>query len=343
MGKEIIINHKVTIKDVAKEAGVSISTVSNALNGVDVLHPDTKEHILNVAKRMNYIPNINGRNLKSNRTKVLGLFITTMTGPYYGTLTDAIYKQCEKNGYELNIFITKNDQNALSNILGRRVDGAIISNEFISETHEDLLGKANIPIVFLDREKTGKVMSSVVFNSYKGGQVVAEYLIQLGHEKLGYIKGFGHIYDDIERFRGFQDTLKDAGLAFSTDHLLYGDFEEEASYDAVKAFINSGKDLPDAFFAGNDSSAIGCMKALQSEGLSIPEDISVIGFDDIEISEYYNPPITTVNNPISEQGILAVDRLINLIQNNGVGQLDRLEGNLVVRNSCTAKKNETSL
>lgn len=304
-----------------------------------MLHPDTREHILNVAKQMSYIPNLNGKNLKSNSTKVLGLFITSMKGPYFGTLTDAIYKECDKNGYELNVFITKNDRNALSNILGRRVDGAIISNESISEKHEELLEKAKIPIVFLDREKVSKTISSVVFDSYKGGQIVARYLINLGHKKIGYIKGFDHLYDDVERFQGFQDTLKNAGLEFSADHLLLGAFEEEASYNAVKAFVNSNKDLPDAFFAANDSSAIGCIKALHSEGYLIPEDISVIGFDDIEISEYFNPSITTVNNPIARQGILAVDRLLSIIQDNGKGQLDKLEGNLVVRNSCTINKN----
>ncbi|WP_257962535.1 LacI family DNA-binding transcriptional regulator [Bacillus sp. UMB0893] len=326
------------MKDVAREAGVSISTVSNALNGVDVLNAATRDHVLDVANRLNYIPNVNGRNLKTSATKVLGLFITSMQGPYYGILTDSIYKECERNGYELNVFVTKNDRNALSNILGKRVDGAIILNEWITDKHMDQLDKAKAPIVFLDREKVSETISSVVFDSYKGGQVVARYLMNLGHKRIGYIQGYSNLYDDIERFRGFKDALLEAGLEFHEEHRLVGYFEEEASYSAVKSYVRSGKQLPDAFFAANDLSAIGAIKALKSEGLVVPEDISVIGFDDIDISEFFNPPITTVNNPIARQGLLAVNRLLAMIQNKADGRLDKLEGNLVVRNSCSVNK-----
>jgi DNA-binding LacI/PurR family transcriptional regulator len=288
---------------------------------------------------MNYIPNLNGKNLKSSSTKVLGLFITSMQGPYYGVLTDSIYKECEKYGYELHVFLTKDDKNALSNILGKRVDGAIIMNEWITDKHLATLDKTKIPVVFLDREKVSETISSVVFDSYKGGQAVARYLINLGHKKIGYIRGYENIYDDVERFRGFQDTLKDAGLDFNQDYRLVGYFEEEASFSAVKAFIKSGKELPDAFFAANDLSAIGCIKALNSEGLLVPEDVSVIGFDDIDISQFFNPSITTVNNPIVRQGKLAVDSLIDIIQGKSKGKLEKLEGRFIVRESCTINKN----
>lgn len=305
---------------------------------MDVLNAATRDHVLDVANRLNYIPNVNGRNLKTSATKVLGLFITSMQGPYYGILTDSIYKECERNGYELNVFVTKNDRNALSNILGKRVDGAIILNEWITDKHMDQLDKAKAPIVFLDREKVSETISSVVFDSYKGGQVVARYLMNLGHKRIGYIQGYSNLYDDIERFRGFKDALLKAGLEFHEEHRLVGYFEEEASYSAVKSYVRSGKQLPDAFFAANDLSAIGAIKALKSEGLVVPEDISVIGFDDIDISEFFNPPITTVNNPIARQGLLAVNRLLAMIQNKGDGRLDKLEGNLVVRNSCSVNK-----
>ncbi|WP_347401527.1 LacI family DNA-binding transcriptional regulator [Metabacillus sp. cB07] len=326
------------MKDVAREAGVSISTVSNALNGVDVLNAATREHVLNVANRLNYIPNVNGRNLKTSATKVLGLFITSMQGPYYGILTDAVYKECERNGYELNVFVTKNDRSALSSILGKRVDGAIILNDYITDKNVEQLEQAKAPVVFLDREQVSGTMSSVVFDSYKGGQIVARYLMNLGHKRLGYIQGYSNLYDDIERFRGFRDAIMEAGLEFHKDHRLVGYFEEEASYSAVKSYVRNGKRLPDAFFAANDLSAIGAIKALKSEGLVVPDDISVIGFDDIDISGFFNPPITTVNNPIARQGLLAVNRLLAMIQKKDTGRLDKLEGTLVVRNSCSVNK-----
>ncbi|MGX1195422.1 DNA-binding LacI/PurR family transcriptional regulator [Metabacillus sp. SLBN-84] len=274
---------------------------------MDVLNAATREHVLNVANRLNYIPNVNGRNLKTSATKVLGLFITSMQGPYYGILTDAVYKECERNGYELNVFVTKNDRSALSSILGKRVDGAIILNDYITDKNVEQLEQAKAPVVFLDREQVSGTMSSVVFDSYKGGQVVARYLMNLGHKRLGYIQGYSNLYDDIERFRGFRDAIMEAGLEFHEDHRLVGYFEEEASYSAVKSYVRNGKRLPDAFFAANDLSAIGAIKALKSEGLVVPDDISVIGFDDIDISGFFNPPITTVNNPIARQGLLAVN------------------------------------
>lgn len=305
---------------------------------MDVLNAATREHVLNVANRLNYIPNVNGRNLKTSATKVLGLFITSMQGPYYGILTDAVYKECERNGYELNVFVTKNDRSALSSILGKRVDGAIILNDYITDKNVEQLEQAKAPVVFLDREQVSGTMSSVVFDSYKGGQVVARYLMNLGHKRLGYIQGYSNLYDDIERFRGFRDAIMEAGLEFHEDHRLVGYFEEEASYSAVKSYVRNGKRLPDAFFAANDLSAIGAIKALKSEGLVVPDDISVIGFDDIDISGFFNPPITTVNNPIARQGLLAVNRLLAMIQKKDTGRLDKLEGTLVVRNSCSVNK-----
>lgn len=334
----MILIRKVTIKDVAREAGVSISTVSKALNDSDVVHPDTKEHILKVAERLNYIPNISGKILKSGETNVIGLFITSIVGPYYSLLAEYIFKECEKYGYELNIFITKNKQTIMNNILGKRVDGVILSNELITDQEIELLEKANVPTVFLDREKVNKKISSVVFDSYQAGQIVTRYLINQGHRKIGYIRGYEELYDDIERFRGFKDTLKEFGLEFDEKYMLNGFFEEEASYNAIKSFVRSDVELPDAFIAANDLSAFGCIKALKSEGFSIPSDISVVGFDDVELSEYFQPPLTTVNNPIARQGKLAVDVLIDMIKNNENGRLEKLPGKLVVRNSSTINK-----
>ncbi len=143
-------SRKVTIKDVAREAGVSVSTVSNALNGVNVLHPDTKQYILEVVDRLHYIPNLNGKNLKTQETKVVGLFFTSIRGPYYSILADSIYQGCKKYGYELNIFIHDRADNMMANILGRRIDGAIILNDHVGEKEVKLLLENETPVVFID-------------------------------------------------------------------------------------------------------------------------------------------------------------------------------------------------
>ena len=221
------INRKLTIKDVAREAGVSISTVSNALNNVNVLHPDTKERILEVAKRLNYTPNLNGRNLKAQATGVLGLFLGAIRGPYYGELSDSIYSACRAGGYELEIFLSSDSSHILTNILGHRVDGAIILNSAIGKVQEEILRLQGIPTVYIDRILIDEKSSSVVFDSKSGGDQAARFLLELGHKKFMYVEGEDDNYDNHERKAGFFEALMRAGIRVDEDYILKGDFERE--------------------------------------------------------------------------------------------------------------------
>ena len=329
---------KVTIKDVAREAGVSISTVSNALNDVDVLHPDTKQHILDVAERLNYIPNINGRNLKAQATNVIGLFLTSIRGPYYVTLADSIYSECVKHGYELNIFVSNKPNNIMTNILGKRVDGAIILNEWIKESQTRMLLENDIPTVFIDREQEGPYISSVVFDSYYEGEQAARYLLELGHKSFAFIQGVEHNYDRIERQNGFEKVLKQAGIILSDDYILKGDFDREIAYDAVKEFLEKGLPLPDAIFAANDESAIGTIEALLDEGIKVPEQISVIGCDDIDLAKRIHPSVTTIRTSFEKQGVQAVTRLVAMIKQGAKGEIETLHGRIIPRESTCPRE-----
>lgn len=329
---------KVTIKDVAREAGVSISTVSNALNGVDVLHPDTKEHILKVAKRLNYVPNLNGRNLKTQATKVIGLFLTSIKGPYYGVLADSIYQGCKRYGYELNIFISDKADKTMANILGSRIDGAIILNEYVKEKEVKLLLKNEIPIVFIDREQKGTNASSVVFDSYHEGELAAKYLLDLGHSTFAYVRGVENNFDNTERLRGFQNVLKKAGISIGKDYILRGEFERNAAYNSVKDFLEKGMAFPEAIFAANDESAIGVIEALLEEGIKVPEQISVIGCDDIEAARLVRPSISTIRTSFEKQGTLAVERLIALIKGEEQGRIEVLHGRIIPRESTCIRE-----
>jgi LacI family purine nucleotide synthesis repressor len=337
-GRAVLLK-KVTIRDVAREAGVSISTVSNALNDVDVLHPETKKHVLEVAKRLNYVPNLNGKMLKSGKTKMLGFFTTSVAGPYFYTLVESMARECERLGYGLNVFVTKDRQVIMSNILGGRVDGAIIFEE-IRVTEEDiaLMEKNKIKAVFLDRMIQNETMGSIVFSSYEDSYKATEYLISLGHRKIAYISGVDTMFDSVQRKQGYLDALRDHGYPIDGDYVLQGYFEEEGSYNAVKMLLRQHPaKVPDAFLAGNDLSAIGCIRALVSEGFSVPEDISVVGFDDIDIAQYFSPPLTTVRNQIARQGMLAVNHLYNMIKKKEQGRIEKLAGELIVRGSTRVK------
>lgn len=330
---------KVTIKDVAREAGVSISTVSNALNGVDVLNPETKMHILNVAKHMNYMPNLNGKLLKSGKTKMLGFFTTSVSGPYFYTLVETMSRECDRLGYGLNVFFTKDKQVIMSNILGGRVDGVVIFEELgIGEKDIAAMEKSKIKAVFLDREVRNDTMGSIIFDSYNTGYKATKYLISLGHKRIAYISGVDTMFDSVQRKEGYLAALREHQLPEDPNYILQGYFEEGGSYNAIKSFLHAHHwKLPDAFLAGNDLSAIGCIKALKSEGYEVPRDVSVLGFDDIDIAQYFTPPLTTVRNQIARQGILTVNHLVNMIQKKEQGIIMKLEGELVVRDSSHVK------
>lgn len=329
---------KVTIKDVAREAGVSISTVSNALNDVDVLNPETKKHVLEVAHRLHYMPNLNGRNLKMQETKVIGLFINSIAGPYYGTLADSIYKSCRKSGYELNIYISDRNDNLMANILGRRVDGAIILNEYVGEEQEKMLEENELPIVFIDRERKGKSMGSVVFDSYHEGELAAKYLLELGNKTFGYVEGVENNFDNVERKRGFTNILKRAGIMLSEEYIWRGEFERETAYESVMQFLETGRPLPEAIFAANDLSAIGIIEALMEAGIKVPDQVSVIGCDDIDMAQFVRPSITTIRTSYESQGIRAVQHLISMIKEKEEGMIDVLYGRIIPRESTCLRE-----
>lgn len=330
---------KVTIKDVAREAGVSISTVSNALNDVDVLTAETKQHILEVARRLNYVPNLNGKLLKSGKTKMLGLFTTSVSGPYFYTLIDMMSRECEKRGYGLNVFVTKDKKIIMSNILGARVDGVIIFEETrINEKDIAAMKKNDVKAVFIDRMFENETMSSIIFDSYTAGYEATKYLINLGHKKIAYISGVDSMFDSTQRRDGYLAALNECNYVIDPDYMLQGYFEEEGTYNAVKYFLHMHSDkVPDAFLAGNDLSAIGCVRALTNEGYDVPKQISVLGFDDIDIAQYFNPPLTTVRNPIKRQAVMVIDHLIKLIQGKESGKIEKLAGEIIVRNSTHVK------
>ncbi|OAB30161.1 alanine racemase [Paenibacillus macquariensis subsp. defensor] len=332
---------KITIKDVAREAGVSISTVSNALNDVDVLNPVTKSHVLKVAKQLNYVPNLNGKQLRSGKTKMLGFFTTSVSGPYFYKLVESMSRECDRLGYGLNVFITKDKQVIMSNILGRRVDGAVIYEELrIDEDDISAMEEEKIKAVFLDRVLQNETMGSVIFDSFVAGYEATKYLISLGHKKIAYISGVDTMFDSVERKEGYLAALRQYQIPVIEDYIMQGYFEEESTYNAVKSFLHLHPDkVPDAFLAGNDLSAIGCIQALKTLGYGVPLDISVMGFDDIDIAQYYTPPLTTVRNQIAKQGILAINQLVRLIQKKEQGVVQKLACELVVRGSSHVKIN----
>lgn len=225
----------------------------------------------------------------------------------------------------------------MANILGKRVDGAIILNQHIGDRETLLFEKTQIPVVFIDRKQQGEKIASVIFDSYREGEMVAEYLLELGHRTFAYVSGVQENYDNIKRLEGFRAGLLQAGKSLPEDCILYGAFEKEMAYRSTKEFIKHFRELqcplPEAVFAANDVSAIGVMEALMDSGIQVPGQVSVVGCDDIEIAQLVRPSLTTVRTSFEKQGTRAVRHLMGLIAGGQTGCIEVLQGKIVPRES----------
>ncbi|MDF2801333.1 MAG: alanine racemase [Anaerocolumna sp.] len=330
----------VTIKDVAKEAGVAISTVSNVLNNVDIVSPETKKRVLETVERLKYVPNMNAKFLKSNKKNTIGLFLSSIQGDYYRMLMQAVHLQSKLKNYLLNIYISNENtsEEIYSMIISSGVEGAIVLNERLSDEYIDRLSKSKMPIVFIDREISGSHMSSVIIDNAEGTSIALEYLIKQGHRRIGFLHGI-YNYDDETRYKAYLNVLNKYGLPIDENIILRGYFEELLAYSEMRVMLLKGVELPDAFFCANDEMAWGCIRALTEVGVRVPDQVSVIGFDDHSSSKYFTPPVTTVRSPVTELGNASALELFRLMHEEGQsgGNIARLSPNLVIRDSCKLK------
>ncbi len=325
-----------TIKDVAKAAGVSITTVSQVLSNKGSLKEETRSLVTKIAGEMNYVPDWHGSSLKKRQNKCIALFVGSISGYYY-ELAEAVKKESTDHGYELEILFSDDSKQLTRKLLSNRLDCAIVLNDAFSDKEAEKAEQAGVPMVYMDRLRVGKYTSSVVLNSRETGRIAAEYLYGLGHRRLMVIEG-KNTYNATERFLGFQEYLSERGISLDDGYRLKGHFLRTQSYDATKAFLGEKRPLPDAIFALNDDSAFGCMKAFMEAGYSFPWDISMIGCDDIELSQWFIPPLTTINPNARAQGTEAAKQLVSLISGAAGKPTLKISGTLVVRSSCRPNK-----
>ena len=239
---------RITIRDVAKEAGVSITTVSHALLGQGVLKQETRDRVIAIARKMQYIPDWSGQNLKSVETGMLGFFTYSIAG-LYGVLVDAMYQECHANSYEMEIFIIESGERMLQMLMGKRVDGAVILHSELKEEQEKFLHEMEFPLVYLDRELKDQYASSVLFDSYESGRMAAEYLYSLGHRRILTVRGVDWTYDGEQRLKGFEDYMREKGCPVEKDYVVKGLFNQEVAYRETKLFLQKSLPMPDAVFA----------------------------------------------------------------------------------------------
>lgn len=309
-------NVRVTIRDVARESGVSISTVSRVLNKTCPVSNDKSERVLEAVERLGYTPDPAARSLLLRQTGGLGVLLPVVSGEFFSEFLGGIDRCAQENGYHLLISSSHRNRQEFTlalQIMYGRVDGLLImapGQGRLDRKHRTL---RDMPVVFVNTKISGDDVDVFNFANYDGAFKMTSHLIELGHERLAAIKGPPGAADAVERIRGFKAAIRKHRLSASGISVIEGDFTQEAGYEAVGQIL-SLKQRPTAIFAANDVCALGVLSALRLAGVSVPEEIAVAGFDDITSSRYSLPSLSTVRVPLYDIGTLAIQRLISRIE-----------------------------
>lgn len=330
-----------SIKDVARHANVSISTVSHVVNRTRFVSDKARADVEAAIRALDYVPSAVARSLKSKTTKTLGMLIPNCSNPYFAEIVRSVEDHCFASGYTLILCNTDDEprrQSVYLQVLAeKRVDGLIIISTGETSDLHDLLQGLTTPTVLLDREVTHVHCDLVETAHLLGGQVATEHLVALGHRHIACIGGPADLSPSAQRIQGWRNALAAAGLA--DDLLWHSDFSSQGGFTAMQEILQSAH-RPTAVFVCNDLMGIGALSAAHEAGLRVPQDLSVIGFDDIELARFTSPPLTTIVQPKQRIGQLAVDMLLERIQG---GRLDAkqilLQPELVVRASTASKEN----
>jgi LacI family transcriptional regulator len=328
----------VTIKDVALESGVNISTVSRALNNAYGVNDETRKHVMEVARRIKYRPNYVARGLVTGRSQTIGLVVSDIRNPFFAEVARGAEDAAHRAGRD--VVLCNSDLNAekqmgyFDSLLAKRVDGIVMNSvAALSRAQQDQLWAAGLPIVLLNRSSGYRRFSSVLGDNLAGGEIAGNYLIDLGHTKVGHITGpraHGNLTD---RAKGFLKVFHDRGLP--KPEVICGKHTFAGGYKSANQLLGPDRKIT-AIFAGNDVLAFGCIRAAIEKGIRIPDDLSIIGFDNVEISQITNPPLTTIDQPKYEIGKAAIEMLLKMMAKDGIREPEHrtIGVRLIERQSC---------
>lgn len=305
-----------TLNDIAEASGVSISTVSRVLNGKSEkyrISAETDELVHRIAREMNYRPNQLARGLRLKKTNTIGLLAPDVSNPFFAYVIKRVQKVAHELGYSLVVCNTDEtvelEREHVNLLYRKRVDGIIAMPVGTEYDHfEDLLEK-DIPMVLLDRCFDNLPVNTVVVDNYTGAFEAVTHLIETGHERIAFIQGLRGTYTNTERLRGYRDALQARGLTVDETLIVGGDFRQENGFIETKLLLNR-TDRPTAIFATSDLITLGALETIAEEGLSVPEDISLLTFDDFDFAPFLKCPLTAVRQPKEMMGEMAVKLLV---------------------------------
>jgi len=327
-----------TIKDVAREAGVSVATVSRVFNDSAVVSEPTRQTVRSVAERLNYWPNGAARSLITNRTQAIGVLLPDLFGEFYSEILRGMDTTARKAGLHLLVSSSHADADELIAALRTtrgRIDSLIVMAPDVDARPALRAAAGDLPVVVIDPGPGLEGCDSVTIANREGAQAVVRHLVELGHTRIATITGPPRNADARQRLEGYRAALRKAGIGRSAELEIPGTFSEPSGYEAVGRLL-AVKPRPTAVFAANDYMAIGVLGGLSDAGVRVPEDIAVVGFDDIAMARYLNPPLTTVHVDAFKLGEHAVERLVARSQSrpHRLSSHEVLPTRLVVRRSC---------
>ncbi|MFD2044215.1 LacI family DNA-binding transcriptional regulator [Ornithinibacillus salinisoli] len=331
-----------TIKDVAKKAGVSNSVVSRAFNNYPDINEKTRQRIFEIAKELNYTPNIVAKNLSSKRQKTIGLiasgiFTENTKDTISFEILKGVYTGVQENEYELSIFLIdslKQEQKSYAQFCrDRKIGGIILQGIRTDDRYFNELMDSNIPCVMVDvvSEMNNRLIGSVTSDNFGASKKIATHLLKQNHRDIAIVAGTKETYVNTERLKGAISALQEFGLKVADKDILYADFSEDEAYHLTKEYLENSQ--PSAFLCNSDLMAYGVMRAIKEKGLRIPEDISITGFDDLLISDFTQPRLTTIRQDFFEMGKQSALLLQRLMENQDETKLVCVDYEFMERDS----------
>lgn len=321
------------IKEVAKRANVSISTVSRVINNTAKVSVDARERVERVLKETNYRPNSLARELQQNKTNTIGVlmssydFDSSSIGKSINVITDIL----KSNGYNIMLgnsrFHIDEEFEFLKVFQEKRVDGILYFASTFTKEHKEVLENYPIPIVIIGQEYIELDIPYVVYDDFEGAKAATHYILDNGHKHIGYIGG-PSIDKAVgtKRREGYEEALHEAGITMIKEHEVEGDFTIESGYQCAKQLLEHQVHPLSAIVSSTDFMAIGAIRYLNEQGIKVPEDISVIGFDNINVAGFYNPPLTTINTDKEEVGRKASNLLLDILKKQTVKEKQIIVG-----------------
>lgn len=330
---------KPSIKDIARLAKVSHPTVSRALQNSPLVNPKTAEKIRKIAREAGYRPSAVARGLVTRRTRTIGLVVTTIADPFTSEVVSGIEQAASDNGY--CVFLADSladptrEKKVVQAFAEQRVDGIIVTSSRVGALHLPLLTEMMVPIVLVNDQHPGSVAHSVLIQNEEGTRMLTQHLIELGHRRIAFIGDENGYQSDTERTGGYRKALAAAGIPSDEALVVRGNGKPEPALRAMNALLDLPAP-PTAVCCYNDMTALGALHAIHARGLRVPDDISVVGFDDLFLASYTTPPLTTIRQPMRRMGQLAMESLVSLMNGQESVPQIHIPAEMVVRAS-TAK------